>query len=140
MRMVTLILLSDASSLALPIQMWNPSNTRSAFGCHWLTHEPIHLAPSPVNPLILAVSVVRPYHPMPLMVEDDGDARVALPVAGLVHADRVQAVERRRHRRLQPFGDPMGDVSGGAPRDVRKTAHGPLVRDRHQPRALRLDS
>ena len=77
---------------------------------------------------------------MPLMVDNDGDARVALPVAGLVHADRVQAVERRRHRRLQPFGDPMGDVSGGAPRDVRKTAHGPLVRDRHQPRALRLES
>ncbi|MFR3085904.1 MAG: hypothetical protein ACLTTU_13925 [Bilophila wadsworthia] len=58
------------------------------------------------------------------MVDDDGDVRVALPVAGLVRADRVQAVERRRHRRPQPFGGPMGDVSGGAPRDVRETVQG----------------
>ena len=76
---------------------------------------------------------------MPFVVDDDGDARVAFAVAGLVHADRVQAVERRRHRRLQPFGDPTGDVSGGAPRDVRKTAHGPLVRDAHRPRAFRFE-
>lgn len=86
-----------------------------------------------------AVPVVRPYHPMPLMVDDDGQVRVALPVAGLVHADRRQAVERRGHHRSEPFGDPMGDVSRGPPRDMQETADRLLVGDRHQPRALRLE-
>ena len=45
-----------------------------------------------------AVPVVRPDHPAPLVVDDHGQVRVALPVAGLVHADRVQAVKRRGHR------------------------------------------
>ena len=44
------------------------------------------------------------------VVDDHGDARVAFAVAGLVHADRREAAERRRHRRFQPFGDPMGGV------------------------------
>ena len=56
-----------------------------------------------------AVSVVRPYHSASLVVDDDGDVRVALPVAGLVHADRVQIVERRGHRGSDPFGNPTGD-------------------------------
>lgn len=43
------------------------------------------------------------------VVDDHGDARVALAVAGFVHADRVQPVERRGHRRLDVFRDPMGD-------------------------------
>ena len=47
---------------------------------------------------------------MPFVVDDHGDARVAFAVAGLVHADRREAAERRRHRRFQPFGDPMGGV------------------------------
>ena len=34
---------------------------------------------------LLAVSVVRPDDPFALMVDDHGDARVPLPVAGLVH-------------------------------------------------------
>lgn len=88
---------------------------------------------------VLAVSVVRPDDPMPLVADDDGQVRVALPVAGLVHADRRQAVERRGHHRSEPFGDPMGDVSRGPPRDMRETADRLLVGDRHQPRALRLE-
>ena len=47
---------------------------------------------------------------MPFVVDDHGDARVAFAVAGLVHADRREAAERRRHRRFQPFSDPMGGV------------------------------
>lgn len=86
-----------------------------------------------------AVPVVRPYHPMPLVVDDDGQIRVALPVAGLVHADGVQPVERRGRRGLQPAGDPAGDLAGGPPRHVQETAHGLLVGDGHQPRALRLE-
>lgn len=42
-----------------------------------------------------AVPAVSPDDPMPLVVDDHGQVRVALAVAGLVHADRVQAVERR---------------------------------------------
>ena len=53
--------------------------------------------------------VVRPDDPMPLVVDDHGQVCVALAVAGLVHADRVQSVERRRNRRLGAFRDPMGD-------------------------------
>ena len=88
---------------------------------------------------VLAVSVVRPDDPMPLVADDDGQVRVALPVAGPVHADRRQAVERRGHHRSEPFGDPMGDVSRGPPRDMRETADRLLAGDRHQPRALRLE-
>ena len=73
------------------------------------------------------------------MVDDHGDVRVALAMAGLVHADRVQAVERRRHRRLDAFRDPTGDGAGGPPRHMKETADRLLVRDRHQPRALRLE-
>ena len=46
---------------------------------------------------LFAVSVVRPDHPPAFVVDDDGDVRVALPVAGLVHADRMQAIEHARH-------------------------------------------
>lgn len=81
----------------------------------------------------------RPYHPVPFVVDDHGQVRVALPVAGLVHADRGEAVERRGHRRSEPFGDPMGDVSRGPPRDMQETADRLPVGDRHQPRALRLE-
>ena len=136
--------------------MWNPSSTRCAFGQCSLTHESIHFAPSPVTTRdgcallvgelpeeqvehVFAVPVVRPYHPAPLVVDDDGDVRVALAVAGLVHANRVQPVERRAHRGLQPAGDPAGDLARGPPRHVQETAHGPLVGDGHQPRALRLE-
>lgn len=107
--------------------MWNPSGARSAFGHHSCTHESIHRAPSPATTLmearcsgvnvleeqaehVPAVPVVRLYRPMPFVVDDHGDARVAFAVAGLVHADRREAAERRRHRRFQPFGDPMGGV------------------------------
>ena len=76
---------------------------------------------------------------MPLVVDDHGQVRVALAVAGLVHADRVQAVERRGHRRLDAFRDPMGDGAGGPPRHMKETADRLPVRDRHQPRALRLE-
>jgi len=76
---------------------------------------------------------------MPLVVDDHGDVGVALPVAGLVHADRGQPVERRRHRRLQPIGDPAGDVAGRPPCHMKETADRLLVRDAHQPRALRLE-
>ena len=86
-----------------------------------------------------AVPVARPDDPMPLVVDDHGQIRVALPVAGPVHADRRQAVERRGHRRLDAFGDPTGDVSRGPPRDMKETADRLPVRDRHQPRALRLE-
>ena len=86
-----------------------------------------------------AVPVARPDDPMPLVVDDHGQIRVALPVAGPVHADRRQAVERRGHRRLDAFGDPTGDVSRGPPRDMKETADGLLARDAHQPRALRLE-
>ena len=88
---------------------------------------------------VLAVSVVRPDDPVPFVVDDDGQIRVALPVAGLVHADRCQPVERRGRRSLQPAGDPMGDLARSPPRHVQETAHGPLVGDGHQPRALRLE-
>ena len=82
---------------------------------------------------------MRPDDPAPLVVDDDGDVRVALAVAGLVHTDRCQPVERRGRRSLQPAGDPMGDLARSPPRHVQETAHGLLVGDRHQPRALRLE-
>ena len=70
------------------------------------------------------------------MVDDDGDIRVALPVAGLVHADRREPVEHAWHAGFQPAGDPSGDVARGPPRDMQETAHGLPVGDRHQPRAF----
>ena len=82
--------------------------------------------------------VVRPDHPMPLVVDDHGQIRVALPVAGPVHADRGEPVERRGHRRLDAFRDPTGDGAGGPPRHMKETADHLPVRDRHQPRALHL--
>ena len=81
----------------------------------------------------------RPDHAVTLVVDDHRDVRMAFAVAGLVHADRRQAVERRGHRRLDAFGDPTGDVSRGPPRDMKETADGLLARDAHQPRALRLE-
>ena len=86
-----------------------------------------------------AVSVVLSDHPMAFVVDDHGDVRVALAVAGLVHADQREMVERRGYRGLGPFGDPMGYVARGAPCDVREPAHGLLTRDGHQPRALPLE-
>ena len=83
--------------------------------------------------------VVRPDHPMPLVVDDHGQVRVALPVARLVHADRGEAVERRGHRRLDAFLDPAGDVSGRPPRHMKEAADRLPVRDAHQPRALGLE-
>ena len=88
---------------------------------------------------VLAVSVVRPDDPVPFVVDDDGQIRVALPVAGLVYADGVQPVERRAHRGLQPAGDSAGDLAGGPPRHVQEPRHGLLAGDRHQPHALRLE-
>ena len=82
---------------------------------------------------------MRPDHPMPLVVDDHGQIRVALPVAGPVHADRGESVERRGHRRLDAFRDPTGDGAGGPPRHMKETADRLPVRDRHQPRALRLE-
>ncbi len=73
------------------------------------------------------------------MVDDDGDIRVALPVAGLVHADRREPVEHAWHAGFQPAGDPSGDVARGPPRDMQETAHGLPVGDRHQPRAFHLE-
>ena len=75
---------------------------------------------------------------MPLVVDDHGQIRVALPVAGPVHADRGEPVERRGHRRLDAFRDPTGDGAGGPPRHMKETADRLPVRDRHQPRALHL--
>lgn len=49
---------------------------------------------------LLAVSVVHPDDPLALVVDDDGDVRVALAARRLVHADRRESVEHRRHRRL----------------------------------------
>ena len=82
---------------------------------------------------------MRPDHAVPFVVDDHGDVRVALPVAGLVHADRRQTVERRGHRRPEPVGDPAGDVARGTPRDVQEPADGLLVGDGHQPCAFRLE-
>ena len=64
---------------------------------------------------------------------------MALPVARLVHADRGEAVERRRHVSPETIHDPMGDVARGPPRHVQETADRLLVGDGHQPRALRLE-
>lgn len=107
--------------------MWNPSGARSAFGHHSCTHESIHRAPSPATTLMEArcsgvnVWKNRPNTSLPYpscahiarcrsWSTTHGDARVAFAVAGLVHADRREAAERRRHRRFQPFSDPMGGV------------------------------
>lgn len=67
---------------------------------------------------LLAVSAVRPDHPVPLVVDDHGDVRAPLPVAGLVHAYRGETVEHARHRGSQAGGDPARDVTGGPPRDA----------------------
>ena len=76
---------------------------------------------------------------MTLVVDDHRDVRVAFAVAGLVHADRGEAVERRRHVGPEPIRDPAGYVARGAPRHVQEPADGLLARDAHQPRALRLE-
>lgn len=67
---------------------------------------------------LLAVSVVRPHDPFALVVDDHGDVRAPLPVAGLVHAYRGETVEHARHRGSQAGGDPARDVTGGPPRDA----------------------
>ena len=82
---------------------------------------------------------MRPDDAAPFVVDDHGDVRVALPVARLVHADRGEAVERRRHVGPETIRDPMGDVTRGPPCHVQETAHRLLVGDGHQPRALRLE-
>lgn len=82
---------------------------------------------------------MRPNHPLVFVVDDDGDVRVALPVASLVHADRREPVEHAWHAGFQPAGDPSGDVARGPPRDMQETAHGLPVGDRHQPRAFHLE-
>ena len=79
------------------------------------------------------------YRPMPFVVDDHGDARVAFAVAGLVHADRREAAERDGIDAFNRSATLWAASSGGAPRDVRKTAYGLLVRDAHRPRA-RSDS
>lgn len=55
-----------------------------------------------------------------------------------IHADRRQAVERRGHRGPEAVRDPADDVSGRPPRDVQEAADRLPVRDAHQPCALRL--
>ena len=82
---------------------------------------------------------MRPDHAVALVADDHRDVRMAFAVAGPVHADRRQPVERRRHRRPEPISDPAGDVARGAPRHVQEPADGLPVRDAHQPRALRLE-
>ena len=82
---------------------------------------------------------MRPNHPLAFVVDDDGDVRVAFPVAGLVHADRREPVEHAWHAGFRPAGDPSGDVARGPPRDMQETAHGLPVGDRHQPRAFQLE-
>lgn len=67
---------------------------------------------------LLAVSVVHLDDPFALMVDDHGDVRVPLPVAGLVHAYRGEAVEHGRHRGFQAGGDPAHDMAGRPPRDA----------------------
>lgn len=86
-----------------------------------------------------AVIVVRPDHAVSLMVDDHGDVRVTLPVAGLVHANRGEAVKRRRHRRLQPFRHPTSNVARGAPCDVQEPVDGLLAVDAHQSCVRRLE-
>ena len=148
-------ILTLSSASVIQETMWNPSNTRSASGQRSATHGSIQRAPSPVTTLVEArCSGVnawknRPNTSLPYPSRaritrcrswSTTTARyVALPVAGPVHADRRQAVERRGHRRLDAFGDPTGDVSRGPPRDMKETADGLLARDAHQPRALRLE-
>ncbi len=82
---------------------------------------------------------MRPDDAAPFVADDHGQVRVALPVARLVHADRGEAVERRRHVSPETIHDPMGDVARGPPRHVQETADRLLVGDGHQPRALRLE-
>ena len=77
--------------------------------------------------------------PVSLVVDSHGDVRVTLPVAGLVHANRRETVERQRHSGPGPAGDPAGDVARGAPCDMRETTHGLLAGHRHQARALHLE-
>ena len=68
-----------------------------------------------------------------------GEAPLRISRSFLNEAPRGEAVERRGHRRSEPFGDPAGDVSRGPPYDMRETADRLLVRDAHRPRALRLE-
>lgn len=133
--------------------MWNESGTRSAFGQYPATDESIHLAPSPVTILmearwlrrqffeeqvedLFAVSVVRPNHPLAFVVDDDGDIRVALPVAGLVHADRREPVEHAWHAGFQPAATRPAMSPAVLHATWQETAHGLPVGDRHQPRAF----
>ena len=84
--------------------------------------------------------VVRPDDPMPLVVDDHRDARMAFAVVGPVHADRRQPVERRGHRRLDAFGDPDGRrLPRGPPRDMKETADRLPVRDSSSATRTRLE-
>ena len=56
---------------------------------------------------LLSVTLMHPDDASPVVVDDHGHVRVALPVAGLVHADGTQPVEQARTLlRSQVVGDP----------------------------------
>ena len=73
--------------------------------------------------------------PMPDVVADDhGHVRVALPVAGLVHADGTQPVEQARTPfGAQVVGDPRAYRAHALPIDAHQTAHGAARRVHARP-------
>ena len=152
--MVTLILLSDASSLALeqPGSMVRGMSGRRLLIFFWKARRS------------RGCGYARPGTPSGSALPRPGRGRAragaAVPRAAMngragpwgpcvgprsdtcgpcgIHADRRQAVERRGHRGPEAVRDPADDVSGRPPRDVQEAADRLPVRDAHQPCALRL--
>lgn len=66
---------------------------------------------------LLAVPVVRPDDPFALVVDDHGDVRAPLPVAGLSTPIAVRP-SNMHGGGSQAGGDPARDVTGGPPLDA----------------------
>ena len=86
---------------------------------------------------LLSVTLMHPDDASPVVVDDHGHVRVALPVAGLVHADGTQPVEQARTLlRSQVVGDPSAYRAHALPVHAHQPAHRSSGRVHARPRRL----